>query len=27
VITQDIPDYSMVVGVPGKIIKALVKKT
>jgi sugar O-acyltransferase (sialic acid O-acetyltransferase NeuD family) len=26
VITQDIPDYSMVVGVPGKIIKALVKK-
>lgn len=27
VITQDIPDFSMVVGVPGKIIKALVKKT
>jgi len=26
VITQDIPDYSMVVGIPGKIIKALVKK-
>ncbi|MDB5274383.1 MAG: acetyltransferase with multiple hexapeptide repeat domain [Chitinophagaceae bacterium] len=26
VITQDVPDYSMVVGVPGKIIKALVKK-
>jgi acetyltransferase EpsM len=26
VITQDIPDYSMVVGVPGKIIRTLVKK-
>jgi sugar O-acyltransferase (sialic acid O-acetyltransferase NeuD family) len=26
VITQDIPDYSMVVGVPGKIIRAMVKK-
>ncbi len=27
VITQDIPDYSMVVGIPGKIIKALVEKS
>lgn len=27
VIIQDIPDYSMVVGVPGKIIRTLVKKT
>ena len=26
VIIQDIPDYSMVVGVPGKIIRTLVKK-
>ena len=27
VIIQDIPDYSMVVGVPGKIIRTLVRKT